>query len=92
MTITRNIQHPSKRWVENHKRKMSEADLKKSNEEVPRSNLIRVHPVWYSFIKYCEEIQNGEIERLKIQNGLPMIAEEVKRKINFVKKEEKESE
>jgi hypothetical protein len=65
---------------------MSEADLKKSNEEVLTGKLIRVHPVWYSFIKYCEEIQNGEIERLKVQNGLPVIAEEVKKKIQFVKK------
>lgn len=66
---------------------MSEADLKKSNEDVPGSKLIRVHPVWYAFIKYCQEIQNGEIERLKVQNGLPMIAEEVKRNIKFMKKE-----
>lgn len=70
---------------------MSDIDLKKLNEEVPTSKLIRVHPIWYSFIKYCEEIQNGEIERLKVQNGLPIIAEEVKRKIKFVKIERKES-
>ena len=70
---------------------MSDIDLKKLKEEVPTSKLIRVHPVWYTFIKYCEEIQNGEIERLKVQNGLPIIAEEVKRKIKFVKIEEKES-
>ena len=65
---------------------MSEADLEKSDEDVPGSKLIRVHPIWYAFIKYCQELQNGEIERLKVQNGLPMIAEEVKKKIKFVKK------
>jgi hypothetical protein len=70
---------------------MSDIDLKKLNEEVPTSKLIRVHPIWYSFIKYCEEIQNGEIERLKVQNGLPIIAEEVKRKIKFEKIEQKKS-
>ena len=70
---------------------MSDIDLKKLKEEVPTSKLIRVHPVWYTFIKYCEEIQNGEIERLKVQNGLPIIAEEVKRKIKFVKIGQKES-
>lgn len=46
--------------------------------------LIRIHPVWYSFIKYCETLKYGDIEKLKIQDGLPMIAEEVKRKIKFV--------
>ena len=59
------------------------------SEEVPSNKLIRVHPVWYSFIKYCEGIQNGEIEKLKIQNGLPILAEEVKRMIKFVKVEQK---
>lgn len=66
---------------------MNEFDIKKGNAEVPAGKLIRVHPFWYSFIKYCEAIKNGEIERLKIQNGLPMLAEEVKKKIKFVKKE-----
>jgi hypothetical protein len=66
---------------------MNEFDGKKPNVEVPAGKLIRVHPFWYSFIKYCEAIKNGEIERLKIQNGLPMLAEEVKKRIKFVKKE-----
>ncbi len=66
---------------------MNEFDEKKANAEVLAGKLIRVHPVWYSFIKYCEAIQNGEIEKLKVQNGLPMLAEEVKKKIKFVKKE-----
>lgn len=66
---------------------MNELDEKKSNAEVQAGKLIRVHPVWYSFIKYCEAIKNGEIERLKVQNGLPMLAEEVKKKIKFIKKE-----
>lgn len=45
--------------------------------------LIRIHPVWYSFIKYCEVLGYGEIEKLKIQDGLPLLAEEVKKKIKF---------
>ncbi|MFB0565456.1 MAG: hypothetical protein ACETWK_07230 [Candidatus Aminicenantaceae bacterium] len=53
------------------------------NEELLKYRFIRIHPVWYSFIKYCGEIKYGEIEKLKIQDGLPMIAEEVKKKIKF---------
>ena len=60
--------------------------MNKGNDESLDSKLIRVHPRWYSFIKYCEAIQHGEIEKLKIQNGLPMLAEEVKRKIQFANK------
>ena len=38
---------------------------------------------WRAFIRYCEELQYGEIEVLKIQDGLPVLAEVVKKKIKF---------
>ncbi|MGD2245783.1 MAG: hypothetical protein PVI11_04460 [Candidatus Aminicenantes bacterium] len=59
-------------------------EIKKVDDSYRDNRLIRIHPVWYSFIKYCETIQYGEIEKLKIQDGLPMLAEEVKKKIKFV--------
>ncbi|MBN1273136.1 MAG: hypothetical protein JXB26_12775 [Candidatus Aminicenantes bacterium] len=49
----------------------------------PQTRHVHLHPAWYSFIRYCETIGFGEIGKLKIQDGLPMIAEEVKRKIKF---------
>jgi hypothetical protein len=45
--------------------------------------LTYIHPAWYSFIKYCQTLRFGEIDKIKIQDGLPMIAEEVKKKIKF---------
>jgi hypothetical protein len=42
-----------------------------------------LHPAWRAFIRYCAELQHGEIELLKIQDGLPMLAEQVKKKIKF---------
>lgn len=42
-----------------------------------------LHPAWLAFVRYCQELQHGEIERLKIQDGLPVIAEVVKKKIKF---------
>ena len=42
-----------------------------------------LHPIWRAFIRYCAELQHGEIELLKIQNGLPMLAEAVKKKVKF---------
>ncbi len=41
------------------------------------------HPAWRAFIRFCRELDHGEIERLRIQNGLPMIAEVTKKKVKF---------
>ncbi len=57
--------------------------LRTDIEELKQGRLIRIHPIWYSFIKHCESLRYGEIEKLKIQDGLPMMAEEVKKKIKF---------
>lgn len=42
-----------------------------------------LHPSWRAFVRYCAELQHGEIEILKIQDGLPVLAEVVKKKIKF---------
>ena len=47
------------------------------------NRLVRINPIWYSFIKYCETLDHGEIDKLKIKDGLPMLAEEVKKKVKF---------
>jgi hypothetical protein len=44
---------------------------------------IALHPAWRAFLQYCLELGHGEIERLKIQDGLPVLAEVVKEKIKF---------
>ncbi len=44
---------------------------------------ISQHPAWRAFVRYCHELGHGEIERLKIQDGLPVLAEVVKEKIKF---------
>lgn len=42
-----------------------------------------LHPAWRALIRYCAELQHGEIEVLKIQDGLPVLAEVVKKKVKF---------
>ena len=42
-----------------------------------------VHPAWQAFIRYCAELHHGEIEVLKIQDGVPVLAEVVKKKVKF---------
>jgi hypothetical protein len=41
------------------------------------------HRRWAEFIKFCKELGFGKIEKLEIQNGLPVAAETVTRKIKF---------
>lgn len=57
--------------------------IRRLDENVRTNGMTSIHPAWHSFIKYCESIRYGEIDRLKIQDGLPMLAEEVKKKIKF---------
>ena len=40
-------------------------------------------PAWQEFIRFCTDLRHGEIERLSIQDGLPVLAEVTKRKIKF---------
>jgi hypothetical protein len=38
---------------------------------------------WREFIRYCRELRHGEIERLSIQDGLPVLAETTRKKVKF---------
>jgi hypothetical protein len=42
-----------------------------------------LHPAWAELIRYCRELKHGEIENLKIQDGLPQTAEVVRKKVRF---------
>jgi hypothetical protein len=40
---------------------------------------------WRTFILFCRDLRHGEIERLTIQDGLPMLAELTKKKVKFTR-------
>jgi hypothetical protein len=40
-------------------------------------------PAWREFIRFCGDLKHGEIERLSIQDGLPVLAEITKKKVKF---------
>ena len=40
-------------------------------------------PAWRAFVHYCEQLGHGEIQVLKIQDGLPVMAELAIKKIKF---------
>ena len=54
----------------------------KPNDKIVGEN--RLHPAWRAFIQYCFRLQHGEIQVLKIQDGVPVLAELTKKKVKFV--------
>jgi len=54
------------------------------NRRKESSRYITIHPAWHSFIVFCTSMRYGEIEKLKIQDGLPILAEEARKKIKFL--------
>jgi len=42
-----------------------------------------LHPAWKAFVRYCQQMGHGEIERLKIQDGIPVLVEVSRQKIKF---------
>jgi len=51
--------------------------------QLPTAATANLHSAWLQFIRYCTDLGHGEIEKLKIQDGLPMIAELAVKKIKF---------
>lgn len=47
------------------------------------SALEDLHPSWRALIRYCRELGYGEIERIKVQDGVPVSAEVIKKKIRW---------
>ena len=48
-----------------------------------QSNGEDLHPAWVAFIRHCRELGFGEISQLKVQDGIPVMAEETTKKIKF---------
>ncbi len=42
-----------------------------------------LNPAWQAFVHFCGQLGHGEIERLKIQDGLPVLAEVTTKKVKF---------
>jgi len=43
-----------------------------------------LHPAWIAFIRHCRAMGFGEISQLKIQDGVPVMAEETTKKVKFI--------
>jgi hypothetical protein len=59
------------------------ADPRKQLVAKIRPDADPLHPAWLAFMRYCRDLSHGEIEKLSIQNGLPVLAETTKKKVKF---------
>ena len=62
---------------------MNERDLTAPSGATKKSEFESLHPTWRTFIRYCAQLRHGEIERLCIQDGLPVLAESTTKKVKF---------
>jgi hypothetical protein len=62
---------------------MMESDRAAPAGDLSRGGDVRLSPAWREFIRFCKDLRHGEIERLSIQDGIPVLAEITKRKIKF---------
>jgi hypothetical protein len=54
-----------------------------ASEQTNRRGDEGLTPAWREFIRFCKDLRHGEIERLSIQDGVPVLAEVTKRKVKF---------
>jgi len=64
----------------NHRNRIENATTTTTGERLAVNS---VHPAWRALVRYCADLRHGEIELLKIQDGLPVMAEVTRKKIRF---------
>jgi hypothetical protein len=55
----------------------------KHQTEYGNATNMELHPAWRAFVNYCADLKHGEIDLLKIQDGLPVLAEITRKKVKF---------
>jgi hypothetical protein len=63
---------------------MAATDVGKSTNDVG-AHPAPLNPAWVALVRFCLELKHGEIDRLLIQDGLPVMAEMTKKKVKFTK-------
>ena len=62
---------------------MNERNIVKLSGSLKKTEFESLHPSWRTFIRYCADLRHGEIERLCVQDGLPVLAESTTKKVKF---------
>jgi len=48
-----------------------------------KNNPTGIHPAWIALIRHCQKMGHGEINRMKIQDGVPVLIERSIEKIKL---------
>lgn len=46
--------------------------------------IVELNPIWVKFIQYCEKLGFGELQKVQIQDGVPVSAELAMKKVKFI--------
>ena len=85
LDASRNLNRTSAQWIRISQPRGG-IDITRDPKQPGEAVLDReVPPAWKALMEYCRQLQHGEIERLRIQDGLPVIAEVITQKIKFTK-------
>lgn len=55
--------------------------VQKKKQSYPTSS---THTAWIALIRYCQAMGHGEIERIKIQDGVPVLIEKSVERIKLI--------
>jgi hypothetical protein len=69
--------------IDERKRSVTVPEKGEAPGEGRQPSAAPLHPAWRAFIRFCAEMGHGEIELLKIQDGLPVLAEKTRQKVKF---------
>ena len=62
---------------------MSLEPISAARPEMAAPRPLPLHPAWLTLIRLCRELGLGEIERLVVQDGLPVLAEVTRKKVKL---------
>ena len=54
----------------------------------PKDIVVPLPRAWRDFMQYCRDLGHGELERVVIQDGLPVLAEVTKKKVRFAREKD----
>lgn len=55
-----------------------------TRKDTTKGRTVDLHPGWVALIRLCRDIDHGEIEGIRIQDGLPVLVEVTRQKIKLI--------
>jgi len=59
-------------------------ELNRIEKQKTKNITAGIHPAWLALIRHCREVGYGEIERVKIQDGVPVMIEKTIKRTKLI--------